>query len=104
MSDDEFMDDEDDMDMRSVGVVRKEPDRGECEHVKRCEKEILLAIRNLGGSRKVYKRERKGALQRIVSEVHSPPRVAAAAKFLPSLGIIPGASLDIATNQEDGTP
>ena len=104
MSGDELMDDEDGMDMRRVGVVLKELDRGECEHVKGCEKGILLAIRNLGGSRKAYKRERKCALQRIVSEVYSPPGVAAAAKLLPSLGIIPGASLDITMNQEDGTP
>ena len=67
MSDDELMDDADDSDMRSVGVVFKELDRGECEQVKRCEKEILLAVRGLGGSRKACKRERKDALGRIVS-------------------------------------
>ena len=95
MSDDEPMDDADDSDMRSVGVVFKELDRGECEHATRCEKEILLAVRDLGGSRQAYKRERKDALRRIVSEIYSPPRVASAAKLLPSLKIIPGASMDI---------
>ena len=85
MSDDEFMEGTEDMDTRSVGRVLKEFDRGQTEVVEKCEREILMAIRSLGGSREPYKRERKTTLKRIVSEVYSPPRVAAAAELLPSL-------------------
>ena len=59
---------------------------------------------DVGGSRAAYKRERTKALNNIVSEVYSLPRVAAAAELLPSLRIIPGASLDITVNQENGEP
>ena len=104
MSDDEFMEETEDMDTRSVGLVLKELGRGQKEIVEKCEREILLAIESLGGSRKAYKRERKATFKRIVSEVYSPPRVAAAAKLLPSIRIIPGASLDITVNQENGEP
>mgnify|MGYP002806041372 CR=1 FL=1 len=103
--------DDDDMDVftdemgtKSVGMVLKVLDREEAETIQKCEREILLAIRNLGGNRAAYKRERSRALNRIVSEICSPPRVAAAAKLLPSLRIIPGASLDITVNQENGEP
>ena len=105
MPDDENMEeDTEDMDTRSIGLILKELDRGQSELVAKCEREIFTAIRNLGGSRKTYKRERKVALNRIVSEVYSPPRVAAAAKLLPSLRMLPGASLDLTVRQEDGTP
>jgi len=93
-----------DMDTRSVGLVLQALDRGQSSIVEQCEREILLAIRSLGGSRKGYKRERKAALNRIVSEIYSPPRVTAAAKLLPSLRLIPGAALDLTVNQEDGNP
>ena len=50
-----------DMDTRSVGLVLQALDRGQSSIVEQCEREILLAIRSLGGSRKGYKRERKAA-------------------------------------------
>ena len=53
---------------------------------------------------KIYKWERKVALNRIASGVCSLPRVAAAAKVLPPLGMLPGASLDLTVHQEDGAP
>ena len=79
----------DDMDVRSTGMVLKALDHEQAGVVRRCEREILLAVRGLGGSRGAYKRERKIALNKIVSEIYSPPRVASAAKLLPSLKTIP---------------
>ena len=43
-------------------------------------------------------------MNRIVSEVYSPPRVAAAAKLLPSLKLVPGFSWDVTTVDERGIP
>ena len=48
MSDDEFMEETEDMDTRSVGLALKELDRGQKEIVEKCEREILMAIRSLG--------------------------------------------------------
>ena len=93
-----------DMDSKSVSHVLHALDREQADIIRQCEREILIAIRDFGGSRAAYKRERTKALNRIVSEVYSLPRVAAAAKLLPSLRIIPGASLDITVNQENGEP
>ena len=92
------------MGTKSVSHVLHALDREQADIIRQCEREILLSIRDLGGSRGAYKRERKKALNRIVSEVYSPPRVAAAAELLPSLRIIPGASLDITVDQETGEP
>ena len=44
------------------------------------------------------------ALNRIVGEVCSPPRVAAAANMLPSLRLIPGLSWDLTDEDERGEP
>jgi len=64
----------DDMDTKSVGLVLQALDRGQGSIVEQCEREILLAMRGLGGSRGAYKRERKVARNRIVSGVYSPPQ------------------------------
>ena len=79
----------DDMDTTRLGVVLQALDRGQSVVVDQCERETLLPIRDLGGSRAAYKRERKNAPNRIVSEVYSPLRVASAAELPPSLEIIP---------------
>lgn len=94
----------DDMDTKSVRMVLKALGGEEAGTIRRCLREILLAVGGLGGSRAAYKRERGRALDRIVSEIYSHPRVAATAKLLPSLRIVPGASLDITVNQETGGP
>ena len=93
-----------DMATNSARLVLQVLDREQTDIVTQCEREILLPIRDLGVSRAAYKRERKKALNIIVSDVYSLPRVAAAAGFLHSLEIIPGASLDITVNQETGEP
>ena len=82
--DDDLMDAfTDDMDVKSAGMILKALDHEQAGVVRRCGREILWAVRGLGGSRGAYKRERKVATNRIVSEVYSPPRVASAAKLLP---------------------
>ena len=48
----------DDMDTKSVGLVVQVLDREQTAIVKQCEKEIQLPIRDLGGSRAAYTRDR----------------------------------------------
>ena len=67
-------------------------------------REILKVVELLGGSGNKYKKERKKAMQHMVAEIFSPPRVTAAAKMLPSLGCIPGFALDLTTSDANGTP
>ena len=51
----------------------------------RChDSDIIAIVRAMGGSTSKYKREPKKAIKAIVAEVHSPPRIAAAIKFLTS--------------------
>ena len=53
-------------------------------------KEILNIVKSLGGSVRRQSLLMKRAANRIVSEVHSPPRATAAAKMLPDYGVLPG--------------
>ena len=70
-----------------------------------CNHDILGLVLALGsGSTTAYRRERQGALNRIVSEVYSPPRVTAAIKMLPSLKLIPGLAMDLTTLDDEGKP
>ena len=62
----------------------------------------MSVIRSLGGDHQRYKRECKRAVQAIVSEIYSPPRVTAATKLLPELRLIPGFALDLTTADVDG--
>ena len=48
------------------------------------------------------RRERKSAVNAIVAEVYSPPRVTAATKLLPELKLILGFALDLTTTDSDG--
>ena len=43
-------------------------------------------------------------MNRIIAEVYSAPRITAAAKLLPHLGILPDFALDLTTNGDDGEP
>ena len=49
-------------------------------------KETLNIVRSLGGDAK-----------RMIAEIYSPPRVTAAARKLPHLGIVPGFAMDLRT-------
>ncbi len=65
----------------------------------------MLLVQQFGGCKRGYARERRQAFNRTVSELFSPPRVAAATKLLPSLKLLPGLSFDLTTNDpDDGEP
>ena len=64
--------------------------------------EVFKLIEELGGGGRAYARERKTSLNRIVSEVFSPPRVTRAIKMLPGLKLIPGLALDVTRCNEKG--
>ena len=64
--------------------------------------EIMKIVSELGGNVGRYRREREKAQRHLVAEVYSRPRVTAAAKLLPGLGIIPGFALDLSTTDERG--
>ena len=58
-------------------------------------------VRALGGSAHQYRRDRQNAAKAAISEIYSPPGVAAAAKLVPELRIIPGFSLDLTVADHD---
>ena len=64
--------------------------------------EIMNVVRALGGSDRKIMRHRNEALKAVVSEIYSPSQVAASAKLLPELRVIPGFALDLTTADEDG--
>ena len=77
-------------------------DEGVRQRLQQDADEVLKLIRDLGGSRAAYKRERLRAVRAIVAEVYSAPRVTQAAKLLPSLKVLPGFALDLTTCDEAG--
>ena len=74
------------------------------EDIKTIDQEVMELVDLLGGNAKKYRRQRRKQLKAMVSEFYSPPRVAAAAKLLPELGVIPGFSLDLTTVNSKGEP
>ena len=69
------------------------------------EDEIMGIMAVLGADPKSFRREKKQAVRRIVSEIYSPPRVTAMLKRLNDHGLIPGLALDLTTmDPDDGTP
>ena len=78
--------------------------RDEKQEVRDTNQEIFAVIRSLGGDRGRYRRERKRAIEHVVSEIYSPPRVTVATKFLPDLRLIPGFALDLTTVNDKGEP
>ena len=77
--------------------------RDDRDAVREANDEIMNVVRALGGSDRKFKRHRDRALQAVVSEIYSPPRVTAAAKLLSELRVIPGFALDLTTADEDGS-
>ena len=59
--------------------------------------EIINMVDGLGGCVDLYRNARAEEVDRIVVEVYSPPRIAAAACLLPGLDIVPGFSLGLTT-------
>jgi hypothetical protein len=72
------------------------------KEIKEHDAEMMAVVRSLGGSAPQYRRERQKALKAAISEIYSPPRVAAAAKLLPELRIIPGFSLNLTVADHEG--
>ena len=62
---------------------------------KKLDGEILNVVKALGGNSGKYRRERSRAIRAVVSEIYSPPRVTAAARRLPHLGVLPGFAMDL---------
>ena len=72
------------------------------QQVKESDCEVLQLVRELGGAQRQYKKERQKQLRAVVSEIYSPPLVTAMAKLLPSLGLLPGFAMDLATTDAEG--
>ena len=74
--------------------------------VKCWRRDILQITLSLGASVGQYKKECSdevmAMLKPIISEIYSAPRVTAAAKMMPSLGLLPGFALDLTTKNELG--
>ena len=64
--------------------------------------EICKLVRELGGTKSTYARERAGAIRAMVAEIYSPPRVTNCAKLLPGYKVIPGFALDLTTANSRG--
>jgi len=64
--------------------------------------EILRLVDELGSGSHSYRRHRQTALKNLVSEIYSGPRVTAALKLLPGLGLSAGFALDLTTTDENG--
>ena len=87
-----------------MALIMEELDEDARRRVKAKDRDIMELVRELGGNSSTYQRERGRALRAVVSEIYSTPRVTAAAKMLPSLGILPGFALDLTTADEHGHP
>ena len=75
-----------------------------CDRVTRDSNEILRIVRELGGSCGKYRRERSKAVEYMVSEIYSAPRVTKLLKMLPSQEVTPGFALDLTNEDESGRP
>ena len=76
--------------------------RDDRDAVREANDAIMNVVRALGGGDRKFRRHRNKALKAVVSEICSPLRVTAAAKFLPELRVIPGFALDLTTGDGDG--
>ena len=85
-----------------MDMVMKGVSEDERKIIKAKDHEIMEIVRQLGGEDRAYRRERRKALKPMLAEMHSVPRVTAAARLLPSMGIIPGFALDLTTTDEHG--
>ena len=64
--------------------------------------EIMKIVRDLGGSRARYGRGRATAINRVLAEVYSAPRVTKVLKMMPSQDVLPGFALDLTVEDENG--
>ena len=67
--------------------------------------EVTAALAVLGADPGSFRREKKQAVRRLVSEICSPPRVTAMLKRMTNHGLTPGLALDLTTDDpDDGMP
>ena len=74
------------------------------DYIREDSAEIFNVLRQLGAGTASYVQERRKGINRIVSEIYSPPRVTAAAKLLPELRCVPGFAIDLTVEDEHGRP
>ncbi len=72
------------------------------EEVLKTNVEILMLLAQFGEGPRNYRRERTKAVQHLVSEIYSAPRVTRALKMLPDMGLKAGFALDLTGHDEDG--
>jgi len=101
-------DDDQDMGLLSVMEVCPVLNHSVCEEEREeledAIEETCILSAMLGDTRKGFRARAKTHTNTTVAEVYGPPRVTKAATLLPSLGIEPGAALDITTCDECGKP
>ncbi len=98
---------DEDMGVMTIGELKKKIDDRADRHSRSVdgEGEIAQIMIVLGTDPKSFKREKKQALRRLVSEVYSPPRVTEALRRLANNELAPGVALDLTTTDpDDGKP
>ena len=67
--------------------------------------DYMCLIASVGASPGPFRRERRAASRRMVSEIYSPPRVTKAISTMPGCDLIPGFALDLTClDPDDGMP
>ena len=72
------------------------------DEIAKCAAETVQIVGALGGQKIGYQRERRRAVQRMVAEIYSAPRVTKTLKLMPSMGLVPGFALDLSGEDENG--
>ena len=72
------------------------------EEMTNINKEIQELVAQLGGNPREYRRERGRAIQHLVSEIYSAPRITRVLKMMPNFSLAPGFALDLSGQDEDG--
>ena len=88
-------------DLRAALAVQAREHR---EAARRIYHEMVCIIAAMGQDGRKFRREGTQRLRAVVAEVYSVPRVTAAAKRHPRLGIVPGLALDLTGVDEKGVP
>ena len=87
-----------------VDVVEEKPHFGG-DDLNGSDVELEVMLMSLGAGPKNFRRERKTAYNRMVSEIYSPPRVTEMVEAMPELKLIPGMAWDITgVDPDDGKP
>ncbi len=94
--------DDEDIGIMTVAELRK---KIKTEVIKDEGEDVVQILALLGADPRSYRREKKQAVRRLVSEVYSPPRVTELLRHMSNHGLTPGLALDLTcTDPEDGKP